>query len=66
MLKNIRKNKGRFLNLAAAYAILAKNRCVFGGSVGTCLMVCSQTPVSTVTPEAGLAGQLFCKGGEKL
>lgn len=64
MLKNIRKNKGRFLNLAAAYAILAKNRCVFGGSVGTCLMVCSQTPVSTVTPEAGLAGQLFCKGGE--
>lgn len=29
-------------------------------------MVCSQTPVSTVTPEAGLAGQLFCKGGDKV
>lgn len=29
-------------------------------------MVCSQTPVSTVTPEAGLAGQLFCKGGKNM
>ena len=54
------------MNLSAAYAILTKNRCVFGGRAGTSLMVCSQTPVSTVTPEAGLAGQLFCKGGDKV
>lgn len=52
--------------MSAAYAILTKNRCVFGGRAGTSLMVCSQTPVSTVTPEAGLAGQLFCKGGDKV
>lgn len=52
--------------MSAAYAILTKNRCAFGGRAGTSLMVCSQTPVSTVTPEAGLAGQLFCKGGDKV
>ncbi|EDN01857.1 hypothetical protein BACCAP_00198 [Pseudoflavonifractor capillosus ATCC 29799] len=34
LLKNIRKNKGRFLNLKAAYAILTKNRCLFGVYAG--------------------------------